>query len=92
MDLNQSGEVMKRPIMIGIGAIVLAGLGYAAYSKLMGDSGGNISRLTTTNINLGATALPVNSATCGTDPGTVRLVCLTDLLKSGASPEVLAYM
>jgi Protein of unknown function (DUF3500) len=81
---------MKK-IVLGVAAIIAVGAGYFAYSKL-GGTGGDISRLTSTNINMGAVALPDTSAACGSTPGTVRLVCLADLLKSGASAEVLKYL
>jgi Protein of unknown function (DUF3500) len=81
---------MKK-ILLGLAAIVAVGGAYFAYSKL-GGSGGDISRLTTTNINLGATVVPDTSSTCGAEPGAVRLVCLIDLLKAGASAEVLAHL
>lgn len=83
---------MKRSSLVfGAAALIAAGAAYFAYSKL-GGSGGDISRLTTSNINFGATAIPDTSAACGTEPGTVRLICLIDLLKSGASTEVLAHL
>jgi hypothetical protein len=71
--------------------VVLAGAGLLAFGQLMGG-GGDTSRLTGTNITLGATALPDTVATCGTDPGSLRPICLIDLLKSGASAGVLAVL
>jgi Protein of unknown function (DUF3500) len=82
---------MKKSYVAGVVALLIATGGYLAYSKL-GGSGGDISRLTSTNINMGVTAVPDTSATCGTEPGTVRLVCLIDLLKTGASADVLAHL
>jgi Protein of unknown function (DUF3500) len=82
---------MKKSLVVGTLALVIAlAGGYFTYSKLGG--GGDISRLTSTNINMGATAVPDTSAACGTTPGTVRLVCLADLLKAGASADVLKYL
>lgn len=83
---------MKRSVLTSIVvAVLVAGGAYFAYTKL-GGGGGDISRLTSTNIDFGATALPDTSATCGTEPGTKRLICLIDLLKAGASADVLKYL
>jgi Protein of unknown function (DUF3500) len=81
----------KSVLASGAAAIIVAGGAYFAYTKL-GGQGGDISRLTSTNINFGATPLPDTSAACGAEPGTARLVCLIDLLKAGASADVLKYM
>ncbi|WP_309667872.1 DUF3500 domain-containing protein [Tabrizicola sp.] len=84
---------MNRSKAIGsaAAAIVAIGAGHAAFSQLTGGAG-DMSRLPSTNINLGATPVPDTSATCGTDPGPARLICLIDLLKSGVSAEVLANL
>jgi Protein of unknown function (DUF3500) len=83
---------MKKSVLAFCAAVIIAaGAAYFAYSTL-GGSGGDISRLTSTNINFGATAIPDTSGACGTEPGTVRLICLIDLLKAGASADVLKYL
>jgi Protein of unknown function (DUF3500) len=83
--------VKTRLFVVYGAAVIAAGLAYFAYSRL-GGSGGDMSRLTSTNIKFGATALPDTSATCGNAPGTTRLVCLIDLLKAGASVDVLKHL
>lgn len=75
----------------GLAAILAVGAAYFAFSKMSGG-GGDTSRLTSTNINFGATSLPDTSASCGTTHGTARLICLADLLKVGASADVLKYL
>jgi Protein of unknown function (DUF3500) len=81
----------KSWLAYGVAVIVAIGIGYAAFSLLMGP-GGDSSRLTSTNINIGATAVPDTTAACGTQAGVVRLICLADLLKAGASADVLKYL
>jgi hypothetical protein len=81
----------KKLLVVGATAVLVLGVGFFAFSRLTGPGGDN-SRLTTTNINLGATGLPDTSATCGTTPGTERLICLIDLLKAGASADVLTHL
>lgn len=81
---------MNKSILAIAAAALLAGAGYFTFAKLTG--GGDISRLTSTNINFDATAIPDTSAACDSTPGTTRLICLIDLLKAGVSAEVLKYM
>jgi hypothetical protein len=83
---------MKKSLLVSFAAVfVVLGGAYFAYKKL-GGGGGDMSRLTSTNINFGATAIPDTARTCGAEPGTTRLICLIDLLKAGASADVLKYM
>jgi Protein of unknown function (DUF3500) len=83
---------VKTSVLASCAALIIAaGAACLGYTKL-GGLGGDISRLTSTNINFGATALPETSGACGSEPGTVRLVCLIDLLKAGASADVLKYL
>jgi len=51
-----------------------------------------ISRMGTTSIQMGTVEVPDTSASCTTEPGMTRLLCLTDLLKSSASDELLSVM
>ncbi|MCV2404099.1 DUF3500 domain-containing protein [Marinomonas sp. C2222] len=50
------------------------------------------ARLGDTSILMGSVVVPVSVEACGTGAGFSRLVCLTDLLKSSASSEVLELL
>ena len=56
-----------------------------------GDDSGT-SRLGTTSILMGSVEVPESVNACPTDPGFTRLLCLTDLLTSSASDELLEVM
>ncbi|MGL4489157.1 MAG: DUF3500 domain-containing protein [Rhizobiaceae bacterium] len=84
---------MRKSLLVyGAASIIAVGAAYFTFTRLAGGGGGDVSRLTTTNINFGATAIPDTSTACGSEPGTTRLICLIDLLKTGASDDVLTYL
>ncbi|SOH94208.1 Protein of unknown function [Monaibacterium marinum] len=56
------------------------------------DTTGTTERLGDTSILMGSVQIPASVGECGTDAGFTRLLCLANLLKSGASDEILEYI
>ncbi len=56
------------------------------------DNTGTQERLGDTSILMDQVAIPDAVSSCGTEPGYPRLLCLTELLKSSASDEILEDM
>lgn len=73
---------MNKPLTFGVGAVILAAIGYFGYSTL---GGADLSRYANININLGA--VPVPDA-CSASAGFGQMLCLTDALKAEISPEL----
>ena len=76
---------MKKRLIIGAGAAVVAVAGYFIYSQF----GADLSRYANINIDLGATPA-VQS--CDASADYARLLCLTEALKSGLDPALLAVL
>ncbi len=73
---------MSKLLMFGVGAVALIATGHYGY-RTFGEA--DLSRYSTTNINIGAVALPEScSATAGFD----QLLCLADALKIDISEEL----
>ncbi len=75
-----------------IAAVVLAGAAYLGVTQFMGGPPESDGRTGDTSILMGSVEIPESASACGTDAGYDRLLCLIDLLKSGASDEILAVM
>jgi hypothetical protein len=82
---------MKRSIYTIVGALAVGAAAYLGFNQL---SGGRTvdERLGAASIQMGTVVLPASVESCGTEPGFTRLVCLADLLKAEASPEILALL
>jgi hypothetical protein len=74
---------MKKTLILGASAVVLATAGYFGYGLL---GGADLSRYANTNINMGAVALRAN---CTAAAGFGQMLCLTDQLRAEITPELL---
>ena len=84
---------MNKKIIAAIGAVVVAGAAFVGFNMFSGGGGGaDSARLQSTSILMGSVEVPDSAASCGTDAGFTRLVCLIDLLKSDMSPELLEFV
>lgn len=82
---------MKKRVYAAIGIVVVGAAGYVGISQLSGGPESD-GRTGDTSILMGSVEVPDTSASCTSDPGFTRLVCLIDLLKADASDEILDVM
>ena len=83
---------MNSKSYLALGVIAVGAAAFFGYSQISGGGPVQDDRMGTTSILMGSVVVPDTSADCGSNPGFARLVCLSDLLKAGASQDLLSVL
>lgn len=82
---------MNQKIKWVAAAVVVVAAGVFGFRQFMGGPPVD-ERLGNTSILMGSVVIPESAASCDPQSGYARMLCLIELLKSGASEELLAVM